>query len=140
MIFIHDENESWHHTGKITEKIDEWIREYEKINKGYYEFNHQEVNKDHPNNTMAGYSDFWDSCMKSEIGEYSEAAPYAGKCCAQFIVSKNAILKRPKSFYENMYNWLINKTSGYGNGDGNDLYSGAMTGRYAEWSWRFIFS
>ena len=39
LIFIHDENESWHHTGKITEHVHEWINDFEKKGSTYYEFN-----------------------------------------------------------------------------------------------------
>jgi len=139
MIFIHDGNTSWHHIGKITEKINEWIDIYEKMNKGYYEFNATTINKSNPKDYMAGYTDFWDSCMKSEFGEYKDAFPEEGKCCAQFIVSKKVIHRHQKSFYQTMYDWLINKTVGEGNGDYNNLYSGFCTSRYLEWSWRFIF-
>jgi hypothetical protein len=30
VIFIHDEDESWHHDGKITDNIYKWIDEYER--------------------------------------------------------------------------------------------------------------
>ena len=59
---------------------------------------------------------------------------------AQFIVSKNNVINHPKQFYENFYNWLVNNelpTTDPGYNPGYDKYH---TGRYAEWSWRFIFS
>jgi len=59
--------------------------------------------------------------------------------CAQFIVSKKAIHKNPKDFYEKLYLWLIDNTNGEGSGDSNDLYSGYFTGRYLEWTWHLIF-
>jgi hypothetical protein len=39
-----------------------------------------------------------------------------------------------------MYNWFIENTHGEGNGDKENLNSSFNTGRYAEWTWRFIFS
>jgi hypothetical protein len=141
MIFIHDENESWHHTGKITEKIYEWIKEYENQGSTYYEFNNMEIAKDldlYKNNSV--FKNFWDTIMKDNIGDYETVQPEKGKCCAQFIVSKNNILLHSKNFYENYYNWLITNTNGEGNGDSNDLNSGHKTGRYAEYTWRYIFN
>jgi hypothetical protein len=73
------------------------------------------------------------------IGEFKNVRPKTGKCCAQFIVSRDAIRKHPREFYEKYYTWLIEKTSGEGNGSVDDMYSGFWTGRYAEYSWRFIF-
>ena len=66
--------------------------------------------------------------------------PDSGKCCAQFIVSKERIINKPIDFYKGLYKWLVENTNGEGNGDQNDIYSGYMTSRYAEWSWRYIFS
>jgi len=142
IIFIHDENESWHHDGKITDNIYNWINEYEKNGKLYYEFNNQVINKDDPikNGLNVAYNDFWDKCIKPKVGNVNDAIPESGKCCAQFIVSKSQILINTKEFYNVMYNWLINNTNGEGNGNPDDIYSGHNTSRYAEWSWRFIFS
>jgi hypothetical protein len=146
IIFIHDENESWHHDGKITDNIYKWIDEYEKKGKTYYEFNNMIINKNGENmpkdlyNTNVAYKNFWDNVMRNYIGEYETCTPEKGTCCAQYIISRNNILDKPKKFYEDFYNWLIDNTNGEGNGDSNDIYSGNMTGRYAEWSWRFIFN
>jgi hypothetical protein len=141
MIFIQDENESWHHDGKITEKIYEWINEYEKQGKTYYEVNNQTISYSYilsEYNKSKAFQELWDSIMKPRLGDI----PVDGnvKCCAQFIVSKKTVLRHPKTFYENLYNWYIQKTNGEGNGDESDIYSGYYTGRYAEWTWKFIFT
>jgi len=141
IIFIHDEDESWHHKGKISEQVYNWINNYIDLGKTYYEFNSEPIEKDfnvYNNNRV--YRDFWEKFIEPITGEYSEALPENGKCCAQFIISRNKILKHPKNYYKNMYNWLIANTNGEGNGDKEDFHSGYMTSRYAEWSWRFIFS
>ena len=44
VIFIHDENGSWHHEGDITDNLEKWIKEYEKEG-GYYEFNNMKIEK-----------------------------------------------------------------------------------------------
>jgi hypothetical protein len=145
VIFIHDENESWHHSGKITENIERWIEEYEESGKMYYEFNNMINNKDGTNmpkdlyNTNPVFKNYWDTCFKKTKGSYDDALPQAAKCCAQFIVSKERILEKPKEFYTNMYDWLINNTTGEGNGDQNNKNSGHSTSRYAEWTWRYVF-
>jgi len=145
IIFIHDENESWHHSGKITEEIDSWINEYEKQGKTYYEFNSIVFNTgttfipDDVYDSNIAFKHFWDTVMQDSYGDYNTIKTTPGKCCAQFIISKNNILKNPKSFYENYYNWLVDKTNGEGNGKSDDIYSGWSTSRYAEWTWRFIF-
>lgn len=139
VIFIHDENESWHHEGKITEKIEGWIKEYEKSGGKYYEFNNMTIEKPEEFHTEAE-KELWQKVFEPHICKYDEASPFAGKCCAQFIVSKKQILQHSKQFYQDYYDWLIENTSEEGNGDSSDMYSGYNTSRYAEWSWRFIFS
>ena len=139
LIFIHDENGSWHHEGNITDNIETWIKEYEKLGSLYYEFNNMDIEKPNDYHNDAE-KELWTNVFEPHIGKYEEANPSCGKCCAQFIVSNKQILKHPKEFYQKYYDWLIEKTSGEGNGDKNDIYSGYNTSRYAEWSWRFIFS
>jgi len=151
MIFIHDEDESWHHEGKITEKLTEWILEYEKQEKGYYEFNNKqlntknfsEINNSSLKNTFSvneAGKNFWNDCMYDDYGEFNENLISPGsKCCAQFIVSNKTIHRHNKIFYEKIYNWLILKTNGTGVGSREDEYSGYMTGRYLEWTWNIIF-
>jgi hypothetical protein len=139
MIFIHDENQSWHHEGKITEKIDGWIKEYEKLGSTYYEFNTMDIQKPAEYHSEAE-RDLWENVFEEHICKYKDAPANGGKCCAQFIVSKKQIHKHPKEFYQKYYNWLIDNTTEEGNGSPHDVYSGFNTSRYAEWSWRFIFS
>ena len=91
-------------------------------------------------NTNVAFKSYWDNCLKSSIGNYDAATPEKGKCCAQFIVSREKLLEKPKEFYITMYDWLINNTDGLGNGDVNNIFSGWWTSRYAEWTWRYIFS
>ena len=42
VVFIHDENGSWHHDGNITERIFEWIDAYQTEGATYYEFNNMD--------------------------------------------------------------------------------------------------
>ena len=139
LIFIHDENSSWHHEGNITDNLEKWIKTYEKKGGLYYEFNNMKIEKPRDYHNDAE-KELWTNVFEPYIGKYEEADPACGLCCAQFIVSKKQILRHPKEFYQKYYDWLIQKTSCEGNGDQHDIYSGYNTSRYAEWSWRFIFS
>ena len=140
LIFIHDEDKSWHHDGRITENLQKWIKTYEKNGHKYYNFNNSEMGE---NNDLydknPAFKHFWDNTMKSTLGNYSGVTYENGKCCSQFIVSGKKILEKPREFYKKMYDWLITKTNGTGNGNKSDVYSGYWTGRYAEFSWRYIF-
>ena len=147
MIFIQDEDESWHHTGKISENIYSWIDDYEKRGFKYYEFNDMDIDKDHINkekNELFNqyqsfhYEIFYNDCLKDTIGPLKDVKPEVGKCCAQFIVSKQVVLNKPKMFYFRMYTWIMKNTTESNNP--NDPFSSYNTGRYLEWSWRFIFN
>lgn len=140
VIFIHDENESWHHEGKITDNIHRWIDEYERGGRKYYSLNHLDfdytdtMKRDNP-----AFQSFWNETMKPAVGDLETAKCDGSKCCAQFIVSREKIREKPKSFYQNMYDWLIKNTNGEGSGDKDDMYSGRMTGTYAEYAWKYMF-
>jgi hypothetical protein len=154
VIFIHDEDESWHHDGKITDNIYKWIKYYEDNKLNYYNFNHTktfikqiDMNKDvliyDDGREIAEiwvqvYKKFYEETLKQyNIELITKNSPSIG--CSQFIISKNAIQSNPKEMYEKIYKWLIDNTQGEGNGDSNNLLSGYYTGRYLEWSWHFIF-
>jgi len=138
MIFIHDENESWHHQGKITERIHGWIEEYETLGKTYFEVNTPpQIVKNLHNQT---HQKFWSDIFQPYFGDYDIYKKVDGKCCAQFIVSNTNIRKNPKALYEKYYDWLMTHTNGEGNGDHNDEYSGFNTGRYAEYTWNTLLS
>jgi hypothetical protein len=121
--------------------MNSWIKKYEQSGSKYFEINKPELSINKPDEYHnQAEKELWTQVFEPHIGNYNEAAPLTGKCCSQFIVSKNQIHKHPKDFYQKYYNWLVDNTKGEGNGDPEDMYSGFNTGRYAEWSWRFIFS
>ena len=137
MIFIHDENESWHHSGKITENIKNWIKEYEKTD-GYFELN----NQDNTNKTELYFkSKEYKQILHHLLPDFNlDTHTFDGKCCAQFIISKKTVQRNTKEFYVRFLDWLIENTQGEGNGDSSNPYSGFWTGRYAEWLWKIIFT
>ena len=155
VIFIHDEDKSWHHEGKLSDNIYKWIKYYEDNKLNYYNFNNTltkwkeiDVNKQiiifdndtiETNNWLPVFKKLYDYALKPyNIILKTKTQPSVG--CAQFIVSKKAIQSNPKEMYEKIYKWLVDNTNGEGNGNGKtDVYSGYYTGRYLEWSWHFIF-
>jgi hypothetical protein len=135
-IFIHDEDESWHHEGKITENLKKWIQEYETSADGeYYNFNNKDTGDLDPDwhKTNPALQSFLNTCFKES------PVLKKTKCCAQFIVSRDRIRQRPKEFYETMNEWFLSNTDGQGNGREDNLWSGFWTGRYAEYTWDHVF-
>jgi hypothetical protein len=153
IIFIHDEDESWHHDGKITGNIEKWIQEYIEKGSTYYNFNNRQQGFDEidlENGCLRkkgenvetpfwipGFKDLYDNTMKPYNIPLRKSNPSA--CCAQFIVSRDVIRSHPKEMYEKMYSWYENKTNSLGNGDPGHNYSGYNTSRYAEWAWYYLF-
>jgi len=135
MIFIHDENKSWHHEGLITDNIYEWIDMYETTN-GYYEFNNKKTDQCSWCYKRDVFNKLWEELFPNRKLEKHN---FNGKCCAQFIISKERILKNSKDFYMKYYNWLVTYTQDQGNGNIKNFYSGYWTSRYAEWLWKVIF-
>jgi len=164
MIFIHDENQSWHHDGKLTIRIPKMIDFFCKKKMGYYEFNNSKIDNDELINSEK-VTNFWRDVFQKPLGfgEINEVLPIGRKCCAQFIVSKSRVLCRSKKFYVDYYDWLIKNTKSEGNGCKSDIsneyykwlirdtrleeneykfdkFSGYNTGRYAEWTWYAVFN
>jgi hypothetical protein len=146
IVFIHDEDESWHHEGKITENIYKWIDEYEKNNRSYYEINNRYFNLSRPKkmqkNIYNMFKIYWDYIFESPINVYHNSPSTKRACCAQFIVSKEVIRKRSIDFYNKIYNWLIENSNENGNKKDHrsDEYSGYYMGMYLEWTWGNIFN
>ena len=137
MIFIHDENTSWHHSGKITENIKNWIKEYKKTD-GYFEVNNKGCN-----NECKEYfkSKEYKDILHHLLPNFNlDAHKFDGKCCAQFIVSKKRVQGNLMEFYVRFLHWLIEHTQGEGNGDPTNFHSGFQTSRYAEWLWKLVFT
>lgn len=63
-------------------------------------------------------------------GEHVPTPEFIGQpCCAQFAVSRERILERPRHFYEHYRNWLLE----------TDL-DDATSGRILEYTWQYIFT
>lgn len=105
---VHAEYKSWHHKGNLYERLDDAIKEnklFSNINNKIWKF--EDITK------HAWYSKIM-VLWKDYIEKY---IPYEKlldtnfikdhKTSAQFYVNKSRILRYPKIFYENLYNWLL---------------------------------
>lgn len=141
VVFIHDEDKSWHHEGKLTELLPTLINSFITNHDEYVNFN----NKLTDNRGLIEnehHTHFWRDVFQKNIRgckSIEKKLPTKINCCAQFIVTKNRILCRPRQFYKSYYKWLMENTTGEGNGDSSNRFSGYMTSRYAEWSWDAVF-
>lgn len=145
IIFIHDENESYHHNGKFSDILPLIIQKhiYEDKNE-YYELNNCSATLiTHIGlNFVENITHFWEDIFQKQLGfgSINATLPLSRKCCAQFIVSKNRVLCRSKEFYEYFYNWIISKCTTQGRSCKWDPFSSYNMGRYCEWTWHAVFN
>jgi hypothetical protein len=148
MIFIHDENESRHHDGELTELLPKLVQKYiyEEENK-YYEFNNISFTTlDNIRlNIAERVTHFWRDNFQKPLGfgSINETLPMSRKCCAQFLVTKERVLCRSKEYYKNYYDWIINKATTEGKKhtmNPFNFFSGNAIGVYCEWTWYGLFN
>ena len=130
--FIHGHESGWHQLYEhnlmvlIFEKAK--YKEYDYIPLNNYYFNdehdmkHERINK------------VWDEFFRPYLNRDCPKR-LTSDCCAQFIVSRNAIKKYPKSTYEDWYNKMKN----YENKDDPEDTRGKEIAIIFEWLWHVIF-
>ncbi|CAF0802323.1 unnamed protein product [Didymodactylos carnosus] len=69
----------------------------------------------------------WNDVLKQELGEQPRVQVNT-HCCASFAVKKEKILSHPKSFYQNIHDYILNSKE-----------SDGKTGRTLEYSWHILF-
>lgn len=89
----------------------------------------QGLNAENRRLTYADISRVWRRVFEEHLGPLPEVIHH--DCCAQFAVTREVILNRPKAFYTKCYNWLM--------GDANGLPS-ERSARVFEQMWHTIFS
>lgn len=143
LIFIHDENSSWHHNGNITDNLSIWIKEYEDNGSIYYEFNSMTVDPtiiyNADSNKEPGFQKFYSENLEEYLGKWTDLPLKPRKCCAQFIVSRKQIKKNPLQMYVKIYNWIINDKLEDHN-DKTEKEKSYIKGLYCEFTWNFIFT
>lgn len=148
VIFIHDENESWHHEGKLTEIIPPLVNEFIEMNMNYLEFNSLIYKDCHLlpriQFSMINKTDLWESVFQKHLG-YENITDYTAlsyqRSSAQFIVSRKYIQKNTKEFYQALFDWII------GNDDKkleriSNIFGGPgwIFGLFCEYLWFPIFN
>ena len=78
----------------------------------------------HTKSTEAAISGNWNQLFPGEKLPETLASP----CCAQFAVTRQAIMRRPKSDYDRLREWLL-----------NSLLIDDVSGRVLEKLWAYIF-
>ena len=125
--FIHDEEFSWHHEGSIYDQFQNAINSKEK----YYNINHLILGSIINVPAFANISIWYNKYIEEYIPINSlpqKDWTKNHKGAAQFLVHKSLILKLPKIFYENLYNWIITTDE-----------PSSSTGRYLEWTWHLFW-
>jgi hypothetical protein len=141
-VFVHGHESDWHHSQSIVDtihslnlqngyaNINDTKQRFEltKDSNGFIITDYVEENQIDRYPVGNGIEDWWKENMEEYFGTFDEKVA-SDTCCAQFVVSRNAILQHPLSFYEKQYNWLITT-------DVENRYSG----RFYEWTWKYIFT
>lgn len=79
----------------------------------------------HPGqNAEAFYAQAWEELFNNTNVPKVVAAP----CCSQFAVSRDQVLKRPKTDYDRFYRWVL-----------NTALSDDVVARIMEYTWHIIF-
>ncbi|KAF2466305.1 uncharacterized protein BDR25DRAFT_77374 [Lindgomyces ingoldianus] len=141
-IFIHGHRTSWHQEGDIVELVNALRfraldqEGYTPLRCDWYPSCPAEIRPLDRDAVVWGPG-VWRHEVEVEIAEAwavlfaSEELPrtIASQCCAQFAVTRSAILRRPKAEYESMRDWLVNTS-----------LSNDISGRVFEKLWAYIFT
>ncbi len=126
--FIHNEEYSQYHSGKIMDKFEEALRNNSK----YYNINDKCIlcditTQEYYNDMMIWYNTYiQDYIPLQNLGEQNWTQECRGG--SQFLVHKDLIVMFPKLFYEKLYNWIITT-----NIDAN------MSAKYMENIWHLLW-
>jgi hypothetical protein len=102
--FCHGHYIDWHQNNRIDYIINnlKYDKEYDNINNLSLDDVHVDFNNPYYKNLV----NVWDELFQKELGDVQDK--YLEKCCAQFIVHRNRIRLRTKSFYNTILNYIIN--------------------------------
>eukprot|EP00742_Colponemidia_sp_Colp-10_P008880 GILJ01009645.1.p1 GENE.GILJ01009645.1~~GILJ01009645.1.p1 ORF type:complete len:240 (+),score=22.38 GILJ01009645.1:73-720(+) len=128
VVFLHGHRTSWHTELDMDRFLSrlKWndIRFYANFDTTYF----QNIGLDSQTEELPFVCTMW---QQAGLQEYIGVCPpfIKTECCAQFLVSKERILLRPKRFYQRLLDWLINQTE----------FSNFFAGMILEWCWGVIF-
>lgn len=130
--FVHDHDTSWHHQGSIVDLI-LLAQEHNNSHKNkiqYKSLNNLCTNKITGNPLHHKTIWFYNKYIKPYIGTLpSNDWTYGQHCCAQFVIDKKRIIKLPKQFYSDIYQWIL-KTK----------WEPKVVGHVLEWTYTLIFN
>lgn len=127
VFFIHDEEYSWHHTGSIIDRFKEaYLLERPFVNVNHFIMGSLYTNIYHFE-LLLWYNEYIETYIPYDLLPNPDWTN-GHRGAAQFLVKREAILKRPKKFYEDLYNWMITTQE-----------SNFITGRFMEWSWHLFW-
>jgi hypothetical protein len=125
--FIHDEEHAWHHHGSLYDHFKEAIIKQSH----FYNINHFTMQSIYNNIYMTNILEWYSKYIEPYIP--LDSLPdldftNGHKGAAQFMVNKEVIINLPKSFYEGLYDWIMNSGE-----------SSFITGRFLEWTWHIFW-
>lgn len=128
VVFLHDEQFSWHHQGDISKCV---LAQQGKSDK-YKNFNKVKLGSIHNVGGWWRDMDVWFTrYLEPVIGSHSKYGDWTvdKPCCAQFVVHRDRIRQFPRTFFEDLYGWI--STTPWPSG---------QTGRFLEWTWELLFA
>jgi hypothetical protein len=148
VINVHQyEFKDYSHNGSIVDILNDSQFEYhyaKSDTRGFWNFCSYILGHAAPQVERMKQCGWWRNCMQPWFGEIDMYYNFTlnKRGCAQFVVSRDRIRSLPREFYRNMYDWLVQHSTGPPRGiDGLDEpTSNFYTSRYLEWTWELIFT
>ena len=124
-VFLHGHNLHWHQFYGI-----QFILDNLKFGDGYQNLNNIAFSPSWRDSKMDGLRSIWPSLFQEELGEMPDL--FHDRCCAQFIVHRNRIRLRSKTFYERLMHYVLTEDSLSADGYHSDMSF------YMEYIWHYI--
>jgi hypothetical protein len=142
--FIHAHESDWHHKKSMADKLNSMHvhGDYTNLNdtdcvtnivkydgrKIQIFFNDENTLSNEPESVFEHMKTWYVDTMEPHFGKLREGTLVTDRCCAQFIVSRKAIRRLPREFYERHYNWLMTTE-----------LENYVCSRFYEWTWKLVF-
>jgi hypothetical protein len=149
MLFVHGHENSYHQdypTWYIANNLN-WNHEFMNINSR--KFDEQYISfindfEDNERNYRKSYELWIKNPWKDVFGDFPIPHTLTFLGYAQFLVSKNYVLRHPIEFYKQILNWLetttIDKNLYTGKVDNFSKSEAYVSGRILEYTWHYIFT
>jgi hypothetical protein len=141
-VFIHGHREAWHQEDELDSLLNELNLQalakagYINLRCDWFPSCPAELRPVHHDAVVWGPGTYHKQCEVAIAGNWRQLFPdnslpetFASQCCAQFAVTRQKILRRPKSDYERMRWWLV-----------DTLLEDDVSGRVFEKLWAYIFT